>query len=235
MVEHFLLVSKNNLWSLKLFDELTEKLGESKKLFLIHDKDQLLDFAYRYKTRCDIKAIFFFHWSEYIPAKVYKNNKCISIHTSNLPDGQGGTPLQNQILDGITQTRVNALETTSKIDAGPIYCSEPITLQGSLTDIWMTTAEAAKKCILKIIDYDLEPINEQNITKNGIIYKRIKGSTNPFETSETLRQVYDKIRMLDAAGYPEASCKVGDFVLKFNRAKLQQSSILCDVIIERVE
>ena len=99
----------------------------------------------------------------------------------------------------------------------------------------MTTAEAAKKCILKIIDYDLEPINEQNITKNGIIYKRIKGSTNPFETSETLRQVYDKIRMLDAAGYPEASCKVGDFVLKFNRAKLQQSSILCDVIIERVE
>ena len=44
------------------------------------------------------KYIFFIHWSKLIPENIYKNYNCIQFHSSNLPRGRGGSPIQNQIL-----------------------------------------------------------------------------------------------------------------------------------------
>ena len=81
-----LIVSKDNPWTRKLVHKL-------------------------YKTKYDITWssigvivgdvkpdwVFFFHWSDIVPKEVYEKYKCAVIHTGNLPEGRGGSPLQNQI------------------------------------------------------------------------------------------------------------------------------------------
>ena len=73
----------------------------------------------------DISKIFFFHWNFIVPKSIYISCECINLHTSNLPDGKGGSPIQNQIVDDVIMTKVNALQISEAgLDAGPIYCTQ---------------------------------------------------------------------------------------------------------------
>ena len=51
------------------------------------------------------KIIFFIFWSKMVPLKFLSRYLCIQFHTSNLPKFRGGSPIQNQIVKGITKTR----------------------------------------------------------------------------------------------------------------------------------
>ena len=48
-----------------------------------------------------------------------------------------------------------------------------------------------------------------------------------------LDQVYDHIRMLDAAGYPPAFVEIGDLRLEFGGARLRPGAIEASVCITR--
>ena len=47
------------------------------------------------------EIIFFIHWSEKIPSKIFNKYLCILFHSSNLPKFKGGSPIQNQIMNNI--------------------------------------------------------------------------------------------------------------------------------------
>ena len=126
------LVSNKNMWS----DRLSNKL---KKEF---DCSYFCDDSYKDFLRYNSPDwVFFLHWSKIVPEEIYKNHRCVVLHTGNLPKGRGGTPIQNQILDGVIESKVNAIVMDKEIDSGDVYCSAPITLQGSLTDIWMSISD----------------------------------------------------------------------------------------------
>ena len=59
---------------------------------------------------------------------------CICFHTAPLPFGRGGSPIQNQIKLGFKRTKVCALKMEKILDAGPIYLTEKILLNGNLSD-----------------------------------------------------------------------------------------------------
>ena len=214
-------VSKDNSWSNRLYKELKEdnSIQWTRISKNVYDKIHEIDPDW----------VFFFHWSHIVPREVYEKNKCVVIHTSNLPDGKGGSPLQNQIIDGIIKSKVNLISMVEQLDAGPVYCSQDITLQGSLFDIWMCISTVAHALIKKCIKDNLSPIQQ---TGHGKQYKRRKDNSLPIDTEE-LYDIYRHVQMLDAEGYPNSNLKVGNFIFSFSRAKHCGEEILCDVKIRK--
>ena len=86
------------------------------------------------------------------------------------------------------------------VDAGPIYCSKPVTLQGSLTDIWLAIADQTKILIRDCIINDLKPAPQESSDINS--NKRRKTASIPVNSLSEIIEFYDHIRMLDAEGYP---------------------------------
>jgi len=162
-----LIISKHNSWSEKLFELISNQSNDF--IWVQNCNKQIID-------QHNPEWIFFFHWSEIVSEEIYKNYKCVVIHTGNLPQGRGGSPLHNQILDGINTTQVNLIEMCDVLDGGGVYCSSPITLQGNITDIWFTIAGVTKDLILRCVDESLLPISQNGIPKT---YKRKKKNQTP--------------------------------------------------------
>ena len=57
-------------------------------------------------------------------------------HESDLPKFRGGSPLQNQIVRGITKTKTTAFLMNEKIDGGDIIMKKSLSLEGNLQDIF---------------------------------------------------------------------------------------------------
>ena len=55
------------------------------------------------------KIIFFPHWSYLIPEEIYTEFECIVFHMTDLPYGRGGSPLQNLIMNGFSDTKITAI------------------------------------------------------------------------------------------------------------------------------
>jgi methionyl-tRNA formyltransferase len=216
-----IIISKNNAWSKELFDSVKDASEDF--IWLTECNHAVLE-------KYSINYIFFFHWSEIVPEVIFNQYKCVVIHTANLPQGRGGSPLQNQILDGILNSRVNLLQMTAVVDGGPIYCSKEITLQGSLTDIWMGIARTAAGLIMTCVQENPTPIEQ---TGTPHIYKRKTNNEIQLDETRGISYVYDQIRMLDADGYPSAYIELNGFRFEFSRAKIANEEIIADVKIIR--
>ena len=217
--------SKDNLWSNIVFEDL--KSQKNVNWARVSNKKDL-------NSALDVNPdwIFFFHWSCIVSENVWKNFNCVTFHTSNLPYDRGGSPIQNQILKGVKNSRVNAIKMSGDVDAGPIYCSKPVTLQGSLTDIWLAIADQTKILIRDCIINDLKPAPQESSDINS--NKRRKTASIPVNSLSEIIEFYDHIRMLDAEGYPSASIKLGNFLIEFSRASIKDKKIRCDALIEKV-
>jgi methionyl-tRNA formyltransferase len=189
-----------------------------------------------------LRHIFFFHWNWIVSKTIYDIYSCVVIHTSNLPLGKGGSPIQNQIYDDIWQTKVNAIKMIGQLDAGPIYFSEAISLQGTIDDIWNIILEASYKIILKMFDNQflipsaqIKEETNDNITTE--VYKRRHPEQSEITTNMTIDKLYNHIRMLDGYDYPVAFLKNGNLKLEFTRAKFDRhnNKILADVIITHID
>jgi len=175
--------------------------------------------------------IFFFHWSKIVPSYIHEKQTCVVIHTGNLPRNRGGSPIQNQILEGVLETRVNALQMNNEIDAGDVYCSSPITLQGNLADIWMTISEMSYNLMCKCVDGEYKLQKQFGIRQ---VYKRRGDNEILFDGKKSISRIYDQIRMMDAEDYPAPYINFKNYRLEFSRAKLQEKEIIADVRIIKV-
>jgi len=221
----YFLYSKNNYFC----DKLINKLKNIYKEFICLNENNfdILNIYTSYNCK-----VFFLHWNYIVPKEVYNNYECINIHTSNLPEGKGGSPIQNQIINNILFSKVNTLKITDEgLDSGPIYNSKDISLQGNLFDIWNTITEASYELIIDIINNN--PIPNKQIS-NINIYKRRKDNIIPFNNENNIEKIYDFIRMLDGNDYPEPYIIINNYKLKFSRSKFDGKKILSDVIIEQL-
>lgn len=212
-----LVVGKNNLG----FEVLKRCLNEYRTTYEYADED------YDAYNLNDYKYIIFFHHSKKIPAKIYKNYKCIIVHTSNLPHGRGGSPIQNQIKDGIVNSRVNLIEAADELDSGRVYISKDITLQGAINDIFRAIAITTAELIDFVVTSDIQPEVQQG---QPTAFKRITNNELDFDAS--LEEIYDQIRMVDGCDYPKATLKIGRYTLEFSRSQYDGKKILCDVVIQ---
>lgn len=179
------------------------------------------------------RYIFFPHWNHIIPASIMDLAECVCFHETDVPFGRGGSPIQNLIVHGRKKTKITALQMTQELDAGPVYLKRPLALEGLAEEIFIRASGIVAEMIREIIDN--EPVPRAQKGKPVKFPRRTpEQSVIPLELT-TLHELFEHLRMLDAAEYPKAFIEHGGYRFEFSRPALRTGSIEADVRIAQLK
>lgn len=193
-------------WALNIYDALIERTDNTFLLFRSKsefNEDSLRDF--------NPDLILFYGWSWIVSEKLLNDYKCLMLHPSPLPKYRGGSPIQNQIIDGKKKSKVSIFIMNSEIDSGAIISQGDISLEGTLDNIFEQIENVGIKLTLEIIKnrFKAKPQNHNEAT----YFKRRKKADSEITLEELTNKssefLYNKIRML-ADPYPNAFIKTKD-------------------------
>lgn len=223
-VKYILLTPKT--WHTTLFRELS--VSKPEEWLHITQKE---DFTAEKLAEIKPQYVFIPHWSYIIPKEIFENHTCVVFHMTDLPFGRGGSPLQNLIVRGLTETKISAIKVEEGLDTGDVYLKRPVSLHGTAEEIFIRMATVIKGMIEEIIVNNTQPVQQQG---EPTVFKRRKPEDSNIAHLETIEQLYDYIRMLDCEGYPNAFVEIDKFRLEFTRASLKgDESIIADVRITK--
>ena len=172
--------------------------------------------------------VFFPHWSWIVGSEIYKKYKCIVFHTSPLPFGRGGSPIQNLIKRGYSKSPVSALAMSGGIDDGAIYDQEDISLEGSLSEILKKLNNAVNVIMGRLIEHLPEPIDQNGEVKT---FKRLGFKDNEISYEANIEEFYNSIRMLDDPSYPSAYLSLKNVNIEFSKINKESEELFCQVRI----
>lgn len=175
-------------------------------------------------------ALFFLHWSWKVPNELVRDFECICFHMTDVPYGRGGSPLQNLIERGHTETKLTALRMTETFDAGPVYLKAPLSLAGTADEILMRASALSAVMIEAILRERPEPRPQVG---EPVVFKRRRPEDSQIPSTESVETLHDFIRMLDGEGYPAAFLVHNGYRYEFTRAALRDGRIVADVSIAR--
>lgn len=174
------------------------------------------------------EKIFFLHWSWKVPENIVRGFTCVNFHMTDVPYGRGGSPLQNLILHGHTQTKLSALRMTGELDTGPVYLKEEMSLQGTAQEILERSSALAAMMIGRIIREEPEPRPQEGPVT---VFKRRTPAQSAIPPGLSPVQLYDFIRMLDGEGYPPAFVEAGGCRYAFTDAALADGKVTARCVI----
>jgi methionyl-tRNA formyltransferase len=185
-------------------------------------------------NKLDIKKyslIFFIGWSTIIKEDVINSVPCICLHPSKLPYYRGGSPIQNQIMDGLQESHISLFLMDSGIDTGDILRQVPFSLSGDLSLIFSEIINKSYHPILSIIEEFKKNGKFINRIKQddqeATFYKRRTKRMSEITTEDienyTALELHNKVRCLQDP-YPNAfiKCKDGT-VLYITRTRLDNT------------
>ena len=175
------------------------------------------------------RFIFFPHWSEKVPTEIIDEFECVCFHETDVPYGRGGSPIQNLIERGHTETVISALRMVEKFDSGPVYAKRPMSLLGLGEEIYLRAAHIVFEMIREIVLAEPDPIPQ--IGEPTFFRRRTPDQSRLPSTATSLSQLFDHIRMLDADGYPRSFLEYGEFRIEFTRPALRTEGVEAQVCI----
>lgn len=207
-------------WNQLAAFQLTEKeTRNGNDIFLCCNKE---DLTIENVNKIQPRMIFFPHWSWKIPENIYNTYECVGFHMTDLPYGRGGSPLQNLIIRDVGKTRITAFRITSEMDAGPVYLkSEEVKLVGEAESIYIKCSDIVFSEMIPEIMKGIYVPDPQ--CGEMVLFKRRNASESNISTVDSIKKLYDLIRMLDAEGYPPAFLEFGNFRMEFTRPSLKSS------------
>jgi methionyl-tRNA formyltransferase len=137
----------------------------------------------------------------------------------------------NLITNGYQETMLTAFRCVKELDAGPIYLKEPLSLHGNAEEIFLRASRLIESMIIRILSEQPEPVDQQG---EVTIFSRRTPEQSDWSGVASLNEVFDRIRMLDADGYPPAFVRVGPYKLEFSRASRKAESVIADVKISKI-
>jgi methionyl-tRNA formyltransferase len=212
-------------WNVQLFHDRTRALPG--RWHLVETKDAL---TAEYLEAICPRYVFFPHWSWIVPEAVLQRWECVCFHMTDLPYGRGGSPLQNLIVRGKSETKLSALRMEAVLDAGPIYMKKPLSLRGSAEDIYVRAAELTWDMIAELVA--TEPVPQPQVGTPEVFARR-NAAQSELPSEGTPQNIYDHIRMLDAPTYPHAFVQHGAWKIEFRSATLKEDAVEASVVITR--
>lgn len=204
-------------WNILRAQALREACAGRHEVIIYTDRKELTENNVR---NFNPDYILFPHWSYFIPAEITENWECVVFHMTDLPYGRGGSPLQNLIVRGHTETKISAIRVTQTLDGGPVYMKRPLSLAGSAQEIFVRCADTIfTEMIPLFLRGKLTPMPQEG---EPTVFKRRKPEEGKITPDMDLKKLYDYIRMLDAEGYPRAYADFGGYRLEFEQAALSQ-------------
>ena len=187
-------------WALKIYEDVQKEVDHK---FLLITNEANFSESKIYEFKPDL--VLFYGWSKIISDNLIEDFLCLMLHPSDLPKFRGGSPIQNQIINGVTDTKISIFRINSEIDAGDIVAKAPLNLRGSLNDIFRRITEAGTRLTINFLNngINFSPQDHSQAT----YYKRRR----PEESEITIQELkscdsqylFNKIRMLDDP-YPNA-------------------------------
>jgi methionyl-tRNA formyltransferase len=216
-------------WALSVVEKIgLESCGIDKAVVIKTEKDFLKNIE---QIDFEIDLIILIGWSWILNDQVISRYNCFGIHPSDLPSFRGGSPLQNQIIRGVVESKVSLMSISSKLDAGNIWLQERLSLSGSNMD--EVFDQLVCSCVVLIRGFIAEYPNltprVQDLSE-GSYYPRRRPSDSRLEPDEfatkSLEELYNFIRCLTDP-YPNAYIEdsSGDR-LYFTGVKLVRSNSL---------
>lgn len=214
-------------WNIKAFEEIISHYSGNWHLITKPD-----DLTKELIQKLNPRYIFFPHWSHYVSSEILKMTECVCFHPTDLPYGRGGSPIQNLIVRGHSETMISAIRMTKDYDVGPIYMKRPLSLEGLAEEIFIRASKVIAEMILEIITKE-PAVKEQKGTPT--VFKRRTPEQSEIPNDfKNLKELFDFIRMLDATEYPRAFIKYSDFKLEFSRPALRNDAIKADIHIKKI-
>lgn len=161
------------------------------------------------------RYLFFPHWSWKVPEEIYSQTETILFHMTDLPYGRGGSPLQNLIQRGHSETVISAVRMEEELDSGDIYLKRKLDLSGSAEQIFERASGIIFDMIEEIIKIEPVPVPQQGKAE---FFPRRNPEMSMLPEDGELDIIYDHIRMLDAPGYPSAFIDYGMFRVSLTEA-----------------
>ena len=200
--------------------ELHKKLAKKHKGMRLLNKPKKLTYSYVRKLNPDF--IFFPDWSWIVPHEIFSNFNCVCFHESNLPKFRGGSPIQNQIIRGITKTKTTAFLMNEGLGEGDVLLQRDLSLKGSLDEIFA-----------RMIKNDFEMINliiagqfkRRKQSGKSTLYKRRKPEQSELKhLNYSKKYLYNFIRMLTDP-YPNAFIRIGKRKIVFKGVKFKNKKL----------
>jgi len=155
--------------------------------------------------------VLFYGWSQIIPERLVTTYSCLMLHPSPLPKYRGGSPIQNQIIRGETNSAVTIFLMDKGIDTGPIAKQKEIDLTGSLDEVFERISTTGFELTCKILCEGLSVYAQDE--REATFFSRRKSCESEITLDELTNQssvyLYNKIRMLQDP-YPNAFFKTSD-------------------------
>jgi len=109
-------------------------------------------------------------------------NGIVNIHPSLLPKHRGPTPIESVIKNGESETGVSLMQLAAKMDAGPVYAQQTITLTGNETK--------------QALADQLQLLGTKMLLQN--LHAILDGSLTPTEQDDTIATYDQKISKADS-------------------------------------
>jgi len=214
-------------WNIEAADQLKKEYASQHEVYIFTENNELTVDSLR---RINPEFVFFPHWSWIIPKEIFDNYNCVVFHSTDLPFGRGGSPLQNLIARGIYKTKVSAIKVCDGVDTGPIYLKEPIDIsEGNADQIFRRISSIIfEKMIPKFLESSLIPTPQ---TGEVVSFKRRRPEDSEIPDGLSQRQIYDYIRMLDGEGYPPAFRRYGDLRIVYKDAEIIDNTVTAKATI----
>lgn len=171
--------------------------------------------------------VFLPDWSWKIPDNMLNLTQFVGFHAANLPDYRGGSPLQHQILDGLTDTKLSCFRMTADMDGGDILSQMDLSLKGTIGEIWQRIAELIPYLVARLLSGSF---TETPQPLGGFSRKRRTPRESRVEFDTTLPFLYDMMRALDHP-YPNAYTLIGNKRLLFSKPAFADGKISAQVEI----
>jgi methionyl-tRNA formyltransferase len=178
------------------------------------------------------RAVFFPHWNWKVPNDIVSAFECVAFHAAPLPFGKGGSPIQNLIVRGISETKLTAFRMKAGFDDGDIYLQRDLSLAGPAHEIFARMAKLTASMIKEMIADWPTPVPQVG---EAVTFKRRTPEQSRLDGADSLTGIYDHIRMLDAPEYPKAFIEIGATRIEFSDAELQDGALRATATFRKIE
>ena len=121
-------------WSLNIYYKLSKDRLLANHEFIQIQNSSLVNIEFINNINPSI--ILFFGWSKLIPEEITNSYCSLMLHPSPLPMFRGGSPIQNQIINGILDSEVCIFRMNNEIDTGDILGRSYLDLRGKIPEIF---------------------------------------------------------------------------------------------------
>jgi methionyl-tRNA formyltransferase len=193
-------------WALKVVDHFNNI--ESSDINVINVIKSVEEYKFLENLNSDeIDYVILIGWSHIIKQPMLGKFYFLGIHPSNLPEYAGGSPLQHQIIEGITTTQCSLFRITEEIDAGEVLHRSSLSLVGdSMREVFNNLTISSITLLSEFFEGNRTKI-QINKDSNNTVYKRRTPDQSKIDFSlisqKNLVPFYNFVRALTEP-YPNA-------------------------------